>query len=613
MYYIKNIKLLSGTDTLSVLELTSGLNVIYGPSNTGKSLVLDCIDFMFGGDAKRLYKPALKLKSIIMSLDVDGNTVTLSRKLYKDKDKVCKDIEVSGANDIANGTYRAGAATKKYPSINTFWLHMMGIDDAVKIIAKVDSTPNNLTVRTFIHTFLINETRMVGENSILKSGQGYSKNIPIPTISSLIYLATGKTFITQDMNPATRGAIIKAKRVATKRLVDLSINALKEENVTSLPQPQDGRTVGQLQEAIEILMEEISGTEESLENATNRSRDLANKLLETENHIAESSMLKNRYDSLRTQYEADIKRLTFIAEGDMKKGSVPKVERCPFCDGELDVGHDESCVEAAIAEVEKIERQIKDLQLADEALDAEIVSLNQTREKLLAQRAEVQTYIRGELKPRISALKKEFADYTAALEHAKAAELVETFNRVLLEQLDQVNEEDEDTETADKFDVRAKIKEYLSESLNKHLSEILRECKYENYIGTRFDEEICDVIVNGSEKMSQGKGFRAFLNTVLAMAVQEMLQDYDLYQPHLLVVDSPILSLKEREEQIGTEVTSEKMRSSLFEFMISHSSNRQTIVLENEIPKADYSSAHLIHFTKVEGDGTYGLIKGYRD
>ena len=47
MYFIKNTKLLSGIDTLSVLELNPGLNIIYGSSNTGKSVGVKLFS-MFG-------------------------------------------------------------------------------------------------------------------------------------------------------------------------------------------------------------------------------------------------------------------------------------------------------------------------------------------------------------------------------------------------------------------------------------------------------------------------------------------------------------------------------------------------------------------------------------
>ena len=49
MYYIKKIFLTgSGVETSGV-DLTPGLNIIYGPSETGKSYITKCIKFMYAG------------------------------------------------------------------------------------------------------------------------------------------------------------------------------------------------------------------------------------------------------------------------------------------------------------------------------------------------------------------------------------------------------------------------------------------------------------------------------------------------------------------------------------------------------------------------------------
>ena len=76
MYYIKKFIITSqneaGEKIGSIVELAPGLNIIYGPSNTGKTLILDCVDFMLGGEARRLYKPALRIMAVTMLLDVDG-------------------------------------------------------------------------------------------------------------------------------------------------------------------------------------------------------------------------------------------------------------------------------------------------------------------------------------------------------------------------------------------------------------------------------------------------------------------------------------------------------------------------------------------------------------
>ena len=88
MYYIKKIIITSegkdGEIVKSELNFKPGLNIVYGPSNTGKTHVLDCIDFMLGGDAKRLYKKELKIKAVSMFIDSDGAELTMYRELAEE-------------------------------------------------------------------------------------------------------------------------------------------------------------------------------------------------------------------------------------------------------------------------------------------------------------------------------------------------------------------------------------------------------------------------------------------------------------------------------------------------------------------------------------------------
>ena len=613
MYYIKKFVISSknedGEKVVSAVDLAPGLNIVYGPSNTGKTLILDCVDFMLGGDARRLYKPALRITAVTMFLDVDGAELSMYREL--DEAKKNDIIVVSKAPGIDTGTYTVGTKTKDKDTISSLWLQLMGIDQEVKIIRQIeDSMEQTLTVRTFYHFFVINENRISGENSILKPGsQTFTKNIPVPTITSLIYLAKELNYIAPADTPKTPSKIIKLKRATAQNIVDGSVNAIREREATGI-QDDDLRSAAEIQTEINEILEQISAAEDSLKQTTDRDQKVTKKLIEISSAIAESTILKNRYDALRTQYESDMRRLTFIAEADLHRGRIPKLDHCPFCNGELPKEKTQSCLDAAIAEADKIELRIKDLQYADEALTNELLRLQSQKEGLLREQQQVQAAIRGELRPQVEALRDKLVVFTAALEKAKAKEMIRYFTEVLNDQLLRINEEDE---FSTDFDVRGKIREVLQSPLERLLTEILEKCNYDNYIGSRFDEDMCDVVVNGSEKLSQGQGFRAFLNTVMALAVQEMLNEFNLHMPHLLVMDSPILSLKEREENVGTEVTSDSMRGGLFQYMIDHEKNRQTIVLENEIPPLDYSLANIVHFTRTPGKGRFGLIEGYRD
>lgn len=620
MYYIKNIKITTANGVTSVLSLKNGLNIIYGPSNTGKSLVFDCIDFLMGSKGrneknrneesisyKRLSKSELKISSIALNIDVNGKEVQLTRNIDS------ADISViSYVDTISSGTYSLKGSKKK-PAIYKVWLALLGIEDDVKIVMKADGTPQGLTIRTFHHIFLINESRIVSENSVMKNGTGYNKNIPIPTISALVYLAANKTYVFPKKDDITSEVVISAQKSTALQMYNRSVSALAERKFVAVTETDDVRSVAEIKEDIDILLAEISSAEDVLNQATETNRELAFHISNIEDKLAECKMLKNRYTSLRTQYESDIRRLTFIAEGDSHKSKIPQVEHCPFCNGKLKKQQSKSCIDAAIVEVKKIEIKINDLRSADAEIDREGATLTEKRNKLVDERREVQTLIRGELKPKVELLRTRMVSYTAALERAKAAEMVEVFTNILKEQYEMLTADNAPKAEEPNFNVLSIIDEHLTRPLSILLEAILKECNYYNYVDARFENSLCDVVVNGSDKMSQGKGFRAFLNSVMAIAIQEWLINCNVFPPHLLLMDSPILSLKEREENVGTQVTSNSMRSGLFSYMVKHQQNRQTIILENEIPDINYDSTNLIHFTGTDGEGIYGLVSEYRE
>ncbi|MDB8711979.1 AAA family ATPase [Mediterraneibacter gnavus] len=598
MFYIKKISLLTGINVVSELDLEPGLNIIYGESNTGKSLIVDCIDYMFGATEHR-FDTKLQLKQITLVMDVDGENLTMRREIDSN------DFEVSSSvNYIDSDTYKTGNAKK---CINAVWLRLMGIEDEVKIIQTLGGKPQRLTMRTFYHILLIDEQRVQAVSSVLASGIGFNKKVGIPVMSSLLYFATKNNYLPEKIGKDKKTK--NERKDAVKKFVDRSMSKLAERKVIEL-QNFSKYTPGELQKKVDSVIDEIGAAEGALEDAINRSREIADNIIAIDNQIAESRVLRNRNLSLLSQYESDIRRLTFIVDGDIHSDSILKLEHCPFCNGELPKDKSESCIDAAIAEVEKIEAQIKDLQSVQDAISAEVEELNETRISLMSERRQVDSMIRGELRPQILQLRSHLADYTMALNQYKAKEMIEAFSDVLVGEL-KVTEEEESSTL--QVNVPGKFNDTFRDKLDRILKNLLETCNYQRFAGVRFDADDYDVVVNGHLKKSQGKGFRAFLNTILAIAIQVCLDEYNVYKPQLLVVDSPILSLKEKEDHVGEEHTSETMKSGLFKYLLQHQDTRQTIIIENEIPDLDYESANLIEFTKDEKKGRYGLITGYRD
>lgn len=89
-FYIEKLMVSGGGHHASVIDFKPGLNFILGPSNTGKSLVMDCLDYMFGFTPKK-NKPSKIVDNnngyelITLQLATANGTVILERKIGESK------------------------------------------------------------------------------------------------------------------------------------------------------------------------------------------------------------------------------------------------------------------------------------------------------------------------------------------------------------------------------------------------------------------------------------------------------------------------------------------------------------------------------------------------
>lgn len=540
------------------------------------------------------------MEKIQIGIDVNGESLSISR------DVNTKSFEViSHVDGIETATYKIKGG-KKNPPINDVWMKLLDIPLDTKILKTQEGKPQALTVRTFYHTFIIDEDRIHDKASVLKGKHGLGGKVGTPTLTALLYLGTGNNYLPNlaFIDPKIK----KAKDEGVLKIVNRGMGFLERQKSSfddTLPllQPVE------LQNKINQTIDEIGAAKGILKEALNLCREIGEKINKVMRQISEDEVLMDRNQLLLSQYKSDIKRLTFIAEGNMVSQKIKTIERCPFCNGELPHEHEEDCIGSAIAEEQKIEMQVMDLQSVQESIQEEYAALSKKRDMLINQRNEQEEKIRGELEPKIRQLKKQLDDFKISLRFSEMNTMIDQFSTFLKQERDAVENE----ETADiHLNVKEKFKEVFKELLDTEIDELLKYCDYQNYLDSYFDIDSYDIVVNGHEKKSQGKGFRAFLNTILAVAMENCLENMGHYHPTLFVVDSPILSLKEKDLKRDSYVT-EPMKEHLFRYFLTRADSPQTIVIENEIPSIDYEGANLIHFTKNKGIGRYGLIDGYQD
>ena len=322
---------------------------------------------------------------------------------------------------------------------------------------------------------------------------------------------------------------------------------------------------------------------------------------------------RDRFRILHTQYDSDIKRLRFIADGESKRGKVQRAAKCPFCNHDIDLPQKEQVLysEAISIELERVKAQVQDLELAEKDTDAEIQELEKTAAELNSQYQQLKELIEKRLQPRAAKLTVTKESYQNWL---LLQQRLFTYDFITKEYNDEITAKSLETEEkVTDIDPMQKFPISLWEALNKAFQEMVRACGYPNNPTARIDKDTLDAVVNEKAKENEGKGYRAFLNTIMLFNLMKLLESNGKHSLHMLFLDSPILSLKEKGKVDEDELATPGMKESLFRYIITHCGENQVIIVENELPSnVDYEAAHLIPFTK-DDIGRYGFLLSIRD
>lgn len=141
-FTIRKLTVSGGGHQDSIIEFTDGLNLIIGPSNTGKSLIMDCIDYVFGFTPKvnrpsKIVDNSNGYTHVELELKTDKGSVSLKREIGTTKVSV-----ISHNPEIENGTYSSDRNAKK--NINDIFLKLIGINDVHKVLSSQKGSTQSL-------------------------------------------------------------------------------------------------------------------------------------------------------------------------------------------------------------------------------------------------------------------------------------------------------------------------------------------------------------------------------------------------------------------------------------------------------------------------------------
>lgn len=303
MFYIEEMNLHLKNGKMSSVKFEKGLNIIYGPSNTGKSMLYNCLDYMMGGTSTDRINKKLEIMRITLTIDNDGKRIIMSREMGKSVYHVTSESKV-----IESGEYQAGGSGKR-KKISDLWFKLMGIQKPEKVLKNLSGETQNMSIRSIYHLFMIDEDRIQAHKSIMIPNSSQSEKMHTPTLSSLVYLTTGDSLApkTDGMNETTLGI----KNKALQNFVDASMLDL-DEYQDELGTNDEAVSPVQIQNNIDDILYEISSLESNLSNVSSKRKEISDQILALDDEASENKILHKRYKTLQTQYVADIKRLTIF-------------------------------------------------------------------------------------------------------------------------------------------------------------------------------------------------------------------------------------------------------------------------------------------------------------
>ena len=144
-FYIKKVIAKSAAKGDACVTFGKGLTIIQGRSDSGKTCVANCIDFIFGGSVDKPFKETAGYNGVTMivaSNDSDGEVV-FHRTVGKNQVEVSSNITgiESGTYDV---NYHKGA---KNPPLNEVWLKLIGIQNEVMVVTNARFETKRLTWR----------------------------------------------------------------------------------------------------------------------------------------------------------------------------------------------------------------------------------------------------------------------------------------------------------------------------------------------------------------------------------------------------------------------------------------------------------------------------------
>lgn len=583
----------------------AGLNVISGPSDTGKTFIVQCIDFMFG--ASTLPKPIPEAESyemlqIGLSVQDEADEIILERSIRGGDVNLYRK---NGEKLTLGVKHRDGDNS----TVSNFLLTLSGLVGN-KIRTNSRGTTRSLSFRDIARLILVNEETIIRELSPIYSLRGGFPSRPAES-SVLRLMLSGvddKSVIVKEDAKVTRG-----KQQGKSEVIEVLLDRARQRSVEL---NLDGNIVdwqqnlARIESLYSVASSELAVEQNTVAIAEECRRSVWTHLRQMESRTNVLTELQKRFELLQLQYISDLRRLETIAEAGVRLSQM-KEERCPVC-GSLAEYHVHihqkpeaapyDVATASLAEANKIKLLLTDLQSTRNSNDAEIVRLVADCEIKQTELNTISSELADQIKPRVNVALQKLKDSQAERDiYRRAIEIQARVDELTILLSEIINFKPDKSKG-----LSTKVGADEAEAFCQQIEYLLKDWQFPGLGRVTFGEEDQDIVISGRERTSHGKGVRAIAHAAFNLALMRLCHIESLPHPGLVVIDSPLVVYREPdtdEGEFSRDVKDAFYRSVAKEFPFA-----QVIIFENEDPPADIGeSTNFIRFTGAN-HGRRGFI-----
>lgn len=596
----------------ALIEFRGGINVVCGASETGKSFLVESLDFLLGaGKPLRDIPERVGYDRARLGLSTsEKNAFTLERSVEGGGilryDGRLKEVKPEGSSPVK---LKPKHSENGLDNLSGWLLSLLDLQGK-RLRKNQKGETISLSFRHLAHIALIDENSITRQASPFLSGQNTTKTTEIAALKLLLTGVDDSALV-----DSTSSERIELKHSVRSEVLEETIFELNNE-VAELESNEDElrEQLGKVEEALEEAKAQLGTLQEDLDSLLRDRQSVFSMREKSKGRLREIGELLARFELLRSHYQIDIERLAAVEESGALLAYQPAKD-CPLCGTPADQQHQDSdcdgnlsaVVAAASAEIGKIVRLTRELEHTVSDLEGERVELTGSVEEFDNQFRSADQRIKEVSAPSIGDQRMVFS--TLVEQKEKIREQLKLFDRLKeLEKVKAAPTEESSQPEAGTDKTSTTLPKSTLRSFSKRVSELLKAWHFPSETDVYFDEAAVDFVIGGKLRTSEGKGLRAITHAAASIALMEHCREFNLPHPGFVVLDSPLLAYwgpeGEADSLQGTD-----LKERFYEYLVEHHQDDQIIIVENEhSPKGFEDKVNSIVFTKNPNEGRYGFF-----